>query len=371
MSGAFRQYLQQDTPEEEARLLHRMFVITAAIMFIGSAAALWVQAPNYDPLDLRALPAVAAVNLLLIPAVLTGRLDPRPAFLASYAVDALYLLSAYAHQYEVFAPLYGLLSQNTYWFPALYVGAFLIFPHALARYLTQTLLALTVLITAVQLGRNPALLNHRDLIGSVTQFLLVSMVLQVMLIRFGAMRDRLSAMQTAAYRDALTGAYNRRYAEEHLASLQASHTPYSLILMDLDHFKSVNDQHGHAVGDGVLVGVTRLTRNVLPEGGMVARWGGEEFLILLPQRSEEDLRHFIGTLREQYQTLHVGSLLGVTACFGVAHGGPDETPESVLARADAAMYLAKNGGRDDLRFAGHRGARTRSRNPTLTDLPVR
>ncbi|WP_012693663.1 sensor domain-containing diguanylate cyclase [Deinococcus deserti] len=349
--GALAQYLTHNEQQEEITLLRRMFVVMAVAALVAIPGALWVQAPDYDPLDRVMLPLTGLLYLVLLPLVLTGRVDPRRALVLSFLANASYLLLAYNHQFRVFAPQYGVLSQSTYWFAVLYVAAFLIFPTRLAKYFVRALLGLTIAITLSHLLLSPELLRGRELLGGIIQFLLAGVVLTSMQSRFGTLRDRLNAMQVVASHDALTGAANRRAAEERLQTLHRAGERYTVILFDIDHFKRVNDEHGHATGDLVLVNVTRCARQLLPDSAFFARWGGEEFLIILPSLPKEEVYELLRTLRAELRNQTFGPQKGVTACFGVAHVRPGETPEEIVARADEAMYARKNRGRNGVEFS--------------------
>lgn len=351
MRAELSHYLLHGEQQEETRLLRRIFVVMALATLLGAPGALWVQAPDFDPLDRVALPLISLMYVVLLPAVVRGRYDPRRAFMFSFLADAAYLLLAYSHQFRVFVPQYGVLSQSTFWFAVLYVAAFVIFPTRLARTFVQGLLLLTLCITVAHLSLSPELLRHRELLGSVIQFLLSGVVLTTMQSRFGTMRERLSAMQTAASRDALTGAANRRAAEEYLDALHGPAPTYAVVLFDLDHFKRVNDEHGHATGDRVLVEVTRSALALLPGSALFARWGGEEFLVILQDTSRAQVNDLIESLREKLRFQSFGPQQGVTACFGVAYARPGETPDQVVARADEAMYARKHRGRNGVEFS--------------------
>ncbi|MFC4637344.1 sensor domain-containing diguanylate cyclase [Deinococcus hohokamensis] len=351
LRAELRDFLVHGEQQEETRLLRRMFLVMALATLLGVPGALWVQAPEFDPLDRVALPLISLMYLVLLPAVVRGRYDPRRAFMLSFLADATYLLLAYSHQFRVFVPEYGVLSQSTFWFAVLYAAAFLIFPTQLARTFVKGLLLLALGITIVHLTLSPELLRHRELLGSVIQFLLSGVVLTTMQSRFGTMRERLGAMQIAASRDALTGAANRRAAEERLYALHGPAPSYAVVLFDIDHFKRVNDEHGHATGDRVLVEVTRCAMALLPESALFARWGGEEFLVVLPEASRAQVNDLIQSLREQLRFHSFGPQHGVTACFGVAHARPGETPDQVVARADEAMYARKHRGRNGVEFS--------------------
>ncbi len=157
-------------------------------------------------------------------------------------------------------------------------------------------------------------------------------------------------LERRATRDGLTGALNRQYLEEvihqEIRRLERYCHPVSLIFFDLDHFKAINDTYGHAVGDSVLRQVCDLARRCMRSTDVLARWGGEEFLIATPNGGLA----IAGLLAERIRATiaaHAFPVVGhVTASFGVAECRPGESWEGWLARADAALYAAKQAGRD-------------------------
>lgn len=167
-----------------------------------------------------------------------------------------------------------------------------------------------------------------------------------------ALEVRLADM---AERDALTGLFNRRAILAHLEALHRDrrHASQSLCLMmcDVDHFKRINDCHGHGKGDEVLREVAHLLNARLREGDRVGRIGGEEFLIVLATADLEDARQVAERLRHQVAGMAMqcneGSRLNVSISIGVAQSlNQDEDWADVIARADAALYAAKRAGRD-------------------------
>jgi len=170
-----------------------------------------------------------------------------------------------------------------------------------------------------------------------------------------ALRGALQEARRAAATDALTGLPNRRAFEEGLAEAlaeaEAAHAPLCLLLFDIDHFKAVNDRHGHPAGDAVLRGVADALREwARPQDG-VARVGGEEFAAILPATPRETAAGLAEALRRA--VARGGVVLGpealrlsVTISLGVAQRQPGEAGPALLGRADAALYDAKRQGRD-------------------------
>jgi diguanylate cyclase (GGDEF)-like protein len=151
--------------------------------------------------------------------------------------------------------------------------------------------------------------------------------------------------------DQLTGLLNRKALSTRIPELaqqsQVTGEPIGLIVGDLDHFKDVNDTHGHAIGDAVLKGVTYMLRKELRAFDLAYRLGGEEFLILLPGSDGETSAKLADRLRRSVSADRVGGL-NVTMSFGVAASRRGETfdYEPLFTKADAALYEAKQGGRD-------------------------
>jgi diguanylate cyclase (GGDEF)-like protein len=162
--------------------------------------------------------------------------------------------------------------------------------------------------------------------------------------------DRFEELQKAATRDPLTGLANRAELEKHLAKVfaDAQHPgalPFSAVFLDIDHFKSINDDHSHRVGDEVLKDISHLLEDELYSGELVARYGGEEFVVICPETLLADAVQRADRLRRAVLTNTLGGLK-ITASFGVAQLEEGDTTESVLRRADAALYEAKRTGRN-------------------------
>jgi len=163
----------------------------------------------------------------------------------------------------------------------------------------------------------------------------------------------LTNLARAAETDPLTEIGNRRWlvsrAEEQIARAQRNQTPICAILFDLDRFKTINDQHGHAKGDAVLVGVARFVKTVLRPSHLFARTGGEEFCIVLPNTPLSEAVETARLIQEGLATRSIGRLTPglVTASFGVVERSPEEKDLSaLLRRADDLLYKAKNDGRN-------------------------
>lgn len=167
------------------------------------------------------------------------------------------------------------------------------------------------------------------------------------------LKDAVTRLHDLATHDELTGLNNRTHMNEMLAHYKRRHLEcgetFSLALIDLDHFKRINDSHGHAVGDEVLKAFARQAGETLRHIDLVARWGGEEFLVLCPQTTPEQALIGLERLRLEFtKTIVSGTVPDLRASFSVGLSAPDngESIEATIARADAALYSAKRAGRN-------------------------
>jgi diguanylate cyclase (GGDEF)-like protein len=182
--------------------------------------------------------------------------------------------------------------------------------------------------------------------------ILVAAVVILLIIFFWVHKLRVlnTELERLSITDRLTGLFNRMKLDAVLASesLRAQRTGqlFSLILIDVDHFKQVNDTHGHQAGDRVLIEIAQLlqanTRNI----DIVGRWGGEEFLVICPNTNSAGACHLAENLRQKIHAFNFTVVAHKTASFGVATFQAGDQGQNIVARADAALYAAKDGGRD-------------------------
>jgi len=150
--------------------------------------------------------------------------------------------------------------------------------------------------------------------------------------------------------DSLTGLYNRRrineVLEEYVNNANRYKDIFSLILFDVDDFKHINDRYGHNTGDQVLTHIAETAKNILRKTDYIGRWGGEEFLILLPKTEKKDAVEIAEKLRIEIQTILFPETFSVTCSFGVAEYFEHLEIDSIVNNADKAMYHAKNSGKN-------------------------
>ncbi|NDY94571.1 sensor domain-containing diguanylate cyclase [Wenzhouxiangella limi] len=163
-----------------------------------------------------------------------------------------------------------------------------------------------------------------------------------------------------ASRDPLTGLFNRRTGERILARAHQAATtddrPFAVLIADIDHFKQVNDQHGHASGDRVLQQVANVMKNQIRETDRAIRWGGEEFLVVLDNASKNDALSTAERIRAAVEAISDFEVGPITLSLGCGQWQPVESPEALVRRVDIALYAAKKSGRNRVQTAANGSA---------------
>ncbi len=171
-----------------------------------------------------------------------------------------------------------------------------------------------------------------------------------------------NALTKLSEQDALTTLYNRRYFEKiahnNFALAQRGSQIFSILMLDLDHFKNINDTYGHSVGDDVLVGVSKTLLSIARQSDVCVRYGGEEFIVLLPSIDLEEAQIAAERVRKGIKELSFNSdkkeSFGVTISIGISQFSPeDKSIDTIVKRADKALYISKDTGRDKFTVISH------------------
>lgn len=244
------------------------------------------------------------------------------------------------------------------WFPVIYVIVFL--THGTRAALVRALL-LYVLVVLVSAPRilGAVLGGVWDTLDDVllVQLYFSSALLISALYFFGRLSDQArdnaiaaERMNHLAHTDALTGLKNRRSAERVLEGemeyARRYETPLAVIVFDVDDFKKVNDDHGHDVGDAILVNVARTVESGLRESDSLARWGGEEFVVVAPQTAPREARVLAERIMEDVRSVSFNGTGGISASFGISFFRPEDSATTLVKRADVALYEAKRRGKN-------------------------
>jgi diguanylate cyclase (GGDEF)-like protein len=248
------------------------------------------------------------------------------------------------------------------WFPLVYTAAFFFLPTR------QAILASVLVYLSMVIPYGVDLVFHHAALWSSERGLLMMNVfcshpvyivtllgiaaLKAHIVQAGAQAD---ILQVAASVDYLTGVANRRAITQVLQSAldraKQTNAVVAVILLDIDHFKSINDTFGHAAGDTVLVQVCAVLQGQLRAADMLGRWGGEEFLIVANATGAEEAAQIAERLRAVVAARAFEEVGQLAASFGVAASLHHDTLEALVKRADEALYLAKQGGRNRVEVA--------------------
>lgn len=331
-------------PLEELRHRATFWLLPlAALAFSGTGLLLGGQ---MHIVDRYCIPLLAALMVVLELALWRKWLSVKTVWQITLLVVASYVLVALT--YETASGFSPGLSPTTLWFPVAYLISFVIFPPTQAMRLTVLyyLLGMAAMTAGMVLSPN----GWSGGLNDYLQFALSNLAYILLIAIYNRLRSQFAQMQQMAHSDPLTGVANRRHMqsllEQELSRAERYHQPFSLLLLDLDRFKQVNDVHGHAIGDQVLREVALLLDNTMRESDALSRWGGEEFLVLAPATDLSQAVHLAQRLNLVIAGSRIAGDLHITISVGVACYELGDTLLQMLERADIALYRAKSCGRN-------------------------
>jgi diguanylate cyclase (GGDEF)-like protein len=314
---------------EESRPAQRVLWLSQSAWLGLLAILFWLRKENLRPLEIALFASVACYFTLRL---------------------SLYVLSGSSDVNQAFASL-------GYWFPTLYALAFLMFGAKNGARVSVGFYLLSAAIGAIGVTRQLMSGTSIDEFTALVQMYTSGGVMILLFVTFTKLTEihtgLASAMEFLANTDALTRLANRRRLEQLLteAKERADRYPstFSVVMVDLDHFKEVNDRLGHDTGDLCLKEVARLLRSGIRSVDQAGRWGGEEFVLLMPDTNLSEALQSAWRLNYTFAS-HIFERVGLlTASFGVAEYRRGEDIESLIRRADRALYEAKAVGRNTVR----------------------
>jgi len=220
-----------------------------------------------------------------------------------------------------------------------------------ALYRVIPIVMITFVLTPIFYVYSPSYFHFQSLI---MLFQIISIVAMIMSLQSLLLADTINQHYESSIRDALTGIFNRRYFFEAIKKVISDKSEQeidSVILCDLDHFKAINDQHGHDIGDEVLINVAKTLKQQTGQKGIVARFGGEEFTVLINNCDLKQAKTFAEELRKAIAALSIRTLNGdirVTASFGAAQVWDLDEIDATIKLADDALFKAKANGRNQV-----------------------
>ena len=256
------------------------------------------------------------------------------------------------------------LAEFGWWFPALYTLAFWMFGARLGRKIALGYYGAILLSGAVFLMPLVSDGSHPKVLYIFCQMYLSNITVILILSTFAGLTERQARVATdmalLANTDMLTKLSNRRALRDKLeAEVERSgryNRTFALVLLDIDHFKRINDTLGHAVGDSVLQEMATLLSESVRDIDQLGRWGGEEFLLVLPELNLEDALQTAHRLKDKVAAHRFTGANRVTASFGLSVFSPSDEVEVLTKRADDALYRAKASGRNAVAYEVNKGA---------------
>ena len=331
------------------------------LLVVGVIVANWFNRDPGEVVVTYVYPLTALLFLAMIPVLRRGRLSLHRIevglFAAGGAAVGIGLIDLLFLTGSLEVTLLSLTGAQYWAFALLLVFGFVVFDRTLAQRVAASMFLLSLALAAAAVATDPArgeaqvtvvlyLLRLHVFLGAI---LLVTMLVASLREQLYRAIERAELLDTRAMTDPLTGAANRFAAEERFAVEVADAArrsrPLAVVMIDIDHFKEINDAHGHDVGDAVLVAVTRTLETQVRPRDLVARWGGEEFLLLLPEADLAAARDIAERCRLAVEQARPDGI-AVTATFGVAELVDDEPASGVVRRADVALYDGKHAGRN-------------------------
>jgi len=339
--------MDDDRPDSYFMLKRRYYLAILPIVFIYNAWY-WLYSPVHDAFINFALPGAVLTCFILWILIYRNRAIQACDFagLAIFTLYHLWRMYASAHTVgKIDLHLTGMTLYNLY--------VFIVFRGKKGLVYSLSIFILTLCIWIPHYPQ----IRIRDY--TLNEFYVSDLIYIVVLYYFQRLflaYAESTAWKKMAFYDYLTNIANRRmidrWIENEIERSEEDNTSFSIIYFDIDHFKQLNDQFGHHVGDSILREFADVVKCVIRHDDYFGRWGGEEFIIVSPNEPLQKTEQFAERIRktiEEHSFQEVGTL---TASFGIASFNNSDRPNTLFNRADLALYAAKNGGRNIVRVAG-------------------
>jgi diguanylate cyclase (GGDEF)-like protein len=350
------------SPEPFSTLRRRVYSYLILLGLLGNLIGfINAELTNYAT-PTRRIVSLFTIFCLLLLAILASnkRLPLKTLELGLFFVAIVLSLTALTYllygEYPIRTPQNDLLSLFI-WLPGVYIMTFFVFTIQRALRISLAFLALLVLLTLPHSLNTLGGKNTFDGVFTFSQIYLSELFTIIAIYGFSyfkaqALKQEKEAqeLRELARRDALTNLTNRRHVsillEKEIRRAERYMHEFSIILFDIDDFKRINDHSGHDAGDEVLKNLALLLKQQLRASDEPARWGGEEFLILLPETPNEKAIYVAQTIRQLISKTLSHQQTPITVSGGVATYRQDDSLKSLIKRADLALYKAKRNGKD-------------------------
>jgi len=329
----------------------RLFYLIASLAGVPSIFAVWLQHHNDIPFVANAYPLLIATGVLWSIALLIPRIPLAWIERSVLTIVGLFFLSKLIDLWFFTSDINQVWSEveAVYWVIAiLFILAYVIFERGAALIFNLVLLALTLMLGGWRFWRaEPAL--QTEYVRLEVRIAAIGFLLFTLARTKDEFNQTLAAvnhLEQMANTDSLTRLPNRRELNRLLEDYLASRQTFTLILVDIDHFKLINDTFGHDQGDSILQEISDCLHHQIRAGDVIGRWGGEEFLIMTRESEAQSALQLAERLRQTVEAYDFSASIPVTASFGVTLATQHDTPHTLVKRADLALYRAKGNGRN-------------------------
>ena len=343
---------QLNTASMSAALFRKMLIV--AILGFSAIWGIDVSSGLISQFDANAYPICISAFTLVYALSIVTKINHQSLHFFAYIIVAGYLISTSIwHHMDA----NGLFSNAAQWLGLNYVIAYLFLEVKKAAPATIIVFIVTIV------GHYMAIIQYHsmaDTIGVVLDIAIAHLIYIFLLwtviklrVKTDQVMERADTLESYAYVDLLTRALNRRGIEKVFNELdldsKENNKKYAMLVIDIDHFKQINDMHGHLVGDKVLSSLAgNLSRTIHPND-ILGRWGGEEFIVLTLNRTPQQVMTLAENLRTAVSNLVVDDISNITVSIGIGHSHEASSKEAVFKIADSHLYIAKQSGRNTIR----------------------
>ncbi|MGM0843617.1 MAG: GGDEF domain-containing protein [Bacillota bacterium] len=331
------------------KLKFRFYAVLLPVFLLVAGIGLYeeVGKTNSDPVNIIIMPTLMMLYIIAICALIFKREWIET--VEKFVIIAVCVVSAVKFTYLVTDELERTMSLGpfTFWMPMFYMFLF---------FLLNIRWALIVTAFTYLWFLSVGIYKFPDLVGTpgasiLIHYFFANLVFLITLFFLHTVKQnyiKAEILEEMANTDYLTGLPNRRRIDKELIKGMEAGQKLSIIYLDLDHFKQINDIYGHSAGDSVLKEFTSKALEVLDNGDLLGRWGGEEFMLILKNKDIHDASFLAEKIRKHISQHDYENINALTASFGVAELQGGDTLDSLLNRADKALYEAKNNGRNQV-----------------------
>lgn len=366
--GDYHMISEQPSPsihalhEADSAAARRKIHLIALFFCVLAALLIWAlrsASGQLDPFSAIFLPAAAGWYTILALLLWVNRRFLYAVEIAIYVSAASIMIAWFYYTLHASYTIFDLPTElaGMSWFLLIYVLAFAIFPGRYGLFWAGSIYILLIAIGALSIGSRVLAGEMRSELYVLAHFYLSNGAIILLLLMFTRIKEQYlrarllaDAMALLATTDPLTGLYNRRQflstLNYEIEKVRRYNRPLSLIMFDLDHFKLINDSYGHTAGDQVLQEVARRVQQTLRTTDIIGRWGGEEFVVLMPETTLRQAKLAAEQLRQAIAKQPIGQFGTITISLGVTACACQDTANALLERADSALYQAKENGRN-------------------------